>query len=236
LFPFRLSGISANRASHQSTGAFIVTRSLRRIACFTVLPIGLAACSPAPTTEGARDVPEAALATEGEWKVDPAASHLSYVSLKAGEIAEPNHFERLRGTVANDGAAQIEIDLASVSTGVDIRDERMREIFFQVADYPTAVVTAQLDPAAFAALSIGQVIVQSLDATLALKGLEAPIATRVQVARVSENRVLVTTIAPVIITTDMFGLTDELGELRALAQLPSISPAVPVSFTLAFQR
>ena len=36
--------------------------------------------------------------------------------------------------------------------------------------------------------------------------------------------------------TDMFGLTDELGELRAIAQLPSITPAVPVTFTLAFKR
>ncbi|PKP61916.1 MAG: YceI family protein, partial [Alphaproteobacteria bacterium HGW-Alphaproteobacteria-9] len=35
---------------------------------------------------------------------------------------------------------------------------------------------------------------------------------------------------------DMFELTDELGELRALAQLPSITPAVPVTFTLAFTR
>ena len=42
--------------------------------------------------------------------------------------------------------------------------------------------------------------------------------------------------APVIISTDMFGLTDELGELRAVAQLPSITPAVPVTFTLVFTR
>jgi len=40
----------------------------------------------------------------------------------------------------------------------------------------------------------------------------------------------------VLISTDMFELTDELGELRALAQLPSITPAVPVTFTLAFKR
>jgi polyisoprenoid-binding protein YceI len=236
LFPFRVPQVSAIRASFSSQGLFIVTRSLRRFACFAILGLGLAACSQAPTTEGVSDSPEAALATEGEWKVDSAASHLSYVSLKAGEVAETNHFQRLGGTIGNDGAATITIDLASVSTGVEIRDERMRDIFFQVAENPTAVVTAQLDPAAFAALSIGQVIVQPFDATLALKGMEAPISTRVQVARVSENRVIATTTSPIIITTDMFGLTDELGELRALAQLPSISPAVPVTFTLAFTR
>jgi polyisoprenoid-binding protein YceI len=213
-----------------------VTPSLRRLACSAVLAAALAACSQSPTTEGASDAPAAAVATEGEWKVDSAASHISYVSLKAGEIAETNHFDRLSGTVGSDGTARIEIDLASVNTGVEIRDTRMREIFFQVADYPTAIITAQLDPAKFSALAVGQMIVQPLTATVALKGMEAGIETNVQVARVSENRVLATTTRPVIITTDMFELTDELGELRALAQLPSISPAVPVTFTLAFTR
>lgn len=213
-----------------------VTHPIRRLACCAALASVVAACSLSPTTEGVADAPAAAMATEGEWKVDSAASHLSYVSLKAGEIAETNHFEKLTGTVGSDGTAWIEIDLASVNTGVEIRDTRMRDIFFQVADYPTALVTAQLDPARFDELDVGQMIVEPLSATVALKGMEATIQTRVQVARVSENRVLATTTAPVIITTDMFGLTDELGELRALAQLPSISPAVPVTFTIAFQR
>ena len=36
-------------------------------------------------------------------------------------------------------------------------------------------------------------------------------------AKASSTRVTVVPTAPVIISTDMFGLTDELGELRALA-------------------
>ncbi|ODS99900.1 MAG: hypothetical protein ABS49_07015 [Erythrobacter sp. SCN 62-14] len=173
---------------------------------------------------------------EGDWAIDPKASHLSYVSIKAGEIAEANRFDTVSGGVSADGTARLEVALASVNTGIEIRDQRMRDIFFQVAEFPTAVVTAQLDPAQFAALDVGTAMVQPLTAKLELKGMEADVDARVQVARVSEDRVIATTIQPIIITTDMFGLTDELGELRALAQLPSISPAVPVTFTLAFQR
>lgn len=214
-----------------------MTRSIGRLACSAALALGLAACAPAPAEAPAEEAAAAeSAATTSDWTLDPASSHLSYVSLKAGEIAEANRFDRLSGTVAADGTARIEIALASVNTGVGVRDERMREIFFQVAEYPTAVVTAALDPATFAAIDVGQVTVRPLAATLALKGMEAPIETEVQVARVSEDRVLVTPTRPVIITTDMFGLTDELGELRALAQLPSISPAVPVTFSLAFRR
>jgi len=112
----------------------------------------------------------------------------------------------------------------------------MREIFFEVAGNPKAVVTAKLDPAAFAGLAVGQSITRPLKATVTLKGVESPVETEVLVTRVSEGRVTVAPTAPVIISTDMFALTDELGELRALAQLPSITPAVPVTFTLAFTR
>ena len=215
-----------------------MTHSLRLIACSAALGLALVACSPASESNSAGETTSAPAtqAAEGEWTIDSAASHLDYVSIKAGEVAEANRFEKLTGTVGADGAARVEIDLASVNTGVEIRDERMREIFFQVADFPSATVTAQLDPQQFAALEVGQVVVQPLAAKVAVKGMEADVAAEVQVARVSDDRVIATTTRPIIITTDMFGLTDELGELRALAQLPSISPAVPVTFTLAFTR
>ena len=99
-----------------------------------------------------------------------------------------------------------------------------------------AAVTAKLDPAAFAGLAVGQSRIRPLKASVTIKGVTSDVATEVLVTRVAENRVTVVPTAPVIISTDMFGLTDELGELRALAQLPSITPAVPVTFMLAFKR
>lgn len=197
------------------------------------LALGLAACAQ-PSSDA--PVGDSAPLTEGTWTLDTAGSRLSYVSIKAGEIAEANRFDTLAGTVSADGTATLDIDLASVNTGVDIRNERMRDIFFQVADNPKATVTAKLDPAAFAGLAVGQSITRPLKATVAIKGAESDIETEVLVTRVSADRVTVVPTAPVIISTDMFDLTDELGELRALAQLPSITPAVPVTFTLAFTR
>ena len=200
------------------------------------LALGLAACAQ-PAADTPKDAATAAASvTDGAWTLDPAASRLTYVSIKAGEIAEANRFTKLVGSVAADGTATLDIDLASVDTGVDIRNERMREIFFDVAGNPKAVVTAKLDPAAFAGLAVGQSITRVMQATVALKGVEQAVETEVLVTRVADNRVTVVPTAPVIISTDMFELTDELGELRALAQLPSITPAVPVTFALAFTR
>ena len=193
-----------------------------------VLFAALPACGPAPS--------EPMPLVEGTWSVDTDKSSLSYVSIKSGEVAESNSLSGFSGSVSAQGAANIEIDLATVETKVDIRNERMRDVFFQVADYPTAIVTAQIDPAAFEALGVGQSITQPLEATLNVKGVEAPIGTQVAITRTSENGVLVTSVEPVIVYADALELTEGLAQLQALAGLDSITPAVPVSFSIAFER
>lgn len=209
----------------------------RPLALAAALALALAACA-GPEADAPIDDATASPApvTDAAWTLDPAASRIAYVSIKAGEVAETNRFDALSGSVAPDGAASLTIDLASVNTGVEIRDERMREVFFGVAENPAATVTATLDPARFAGLGVGQSVTRPLKAEVTIKGVAADVETEVLVTRTAEDRVLVVPTAPVIISTDMFGLTDELGELRALAQLPSITPAVPVTFTLTFKR
>lgn len=212
-------------------------RSLRSLPLAVSLALALAACAgPEAAAPGDDATASPAPVTEGAWTLDPAASRLAYVSIKAGEVAENNRFDTLSGSVAADGTASLSIDLASVNTGVEIRDERMRDVFFQVADNPAATVTAKLDPARFGGLAVGQSVLRPLTAEVTIKGASAEVETEVLVTRVAEDRITVVSTAPVIVSTDMFGLTDELGELRALAQLPSITPAVPVIFTLAFTR
>ncbi len=193
-----------------------------------VLLAALPACGPTPS--------EPMPLVEGTWSVDTDRSSLSYVSIKSGEVAESNSLSGFSGSVSAQGAASVEIDLATVETKVDIRNERMRDVFFQVADYPTAIVTAQIDPAAFEALGVGQSITQPLEATLNVKGVEAPIGTQVAITRTSENAVLVTSVEPVIVYADALELTEGLAQLQALAGLDSITPAVPVSFSIAFER
>lgn len=205
-----------------------MTRLLSPLCAVLAPAFLLAACAQAP----AEPTPLA----EGSWSVDAEASSLSYVSVKSGEIAEPNTFSGLSGSVAPDGTAAIEIDLASLETGVDIRNERMRDIFFEVADHPTATITAKLDPAAFGALALGESTVQPLKATLNVKGVEAPVDTKVTVTRIAQDRVLATSTEPVIVYADALELTEGLARLQELAGLPSITPAVPVTFSIVFER
>ena len=198
----------------------------------TATTIGLAAA----ITLTACGQTEPAAVTEGAWTLDGEASTLAYVSIKSGEIAETNEFEKLSGSVAADGAAKVEIDLGSLETGVDIRNERMRDIFFNVAEFPTATVSAKIDPAAFEKLAVGESTTMALPATLSVKGVETAVEPEVTVTRAGPDRVSVVTIKPVIVMADALDLTDGLAELQELAGLPSITPAVPVTFSLAFNR
>lgn len=188
--------------------------------------VALAACSqPAPRA-----------LNEGSWALDAEASSLSFVSVKAGDVGEAHGFSSLAGSVSPAGKATLTIDLASVDTGIDIRNERMREFLFDVATYPQATVTAQVDPAAFAALKVGESLDQKLDASLELRGIQTAVEAEVTVLRAGPDRVVVSTARPIIIDAGVIELTDGLAKLQELAGLPSISTAVPVTFALSFAR
>jgi len=197
-------------------------RSLALPALFFVAACSQEAPTPAPLT--------------GDWTLDGTASHLSFVTVKAGSLAEAHMFSALKGSVSANGDAKVEIGLASVATGVDVRDERMRSILFDVAAYPMATVTAKLDPAAYQGLAIGQTISVTLPAKLNLHGVEGDVEASLAVTRAGPDKVLVSTVKPIIVDADTFGLGEGVDKLRDLAKLPAITHAVPVTFTFAFTR
>lgn len=174
--------------------------------------------------------------TEGDWKLDNAASSLSFVTVKARNVGEAHAFKALEGSVSPDGKAELVVDLASVDTGIEIRDQRMREVLFDVGAYPKANVTAQIDPAVFANLAVGDSVTQDTTATLDLYGATSEVNATVRVVRTGADTVLVTTTRPIVLDAGGLGLADGVEQLRELAGLPAISHAVPVSFAITFRR
>jgi polyisoprenoid-binding protein YceI len=173
---------------------------------------------------------------EGAWTLNEAESRLAFTSVKAGEIAEAHGFGSLSGSISADGAASLVIDLASVATNIDIRDERMREVLFETGVYPSASVAAQIDPASFAGLAIGESNVQPVSAMLDLHGVQAPVETELSVTRIAAGKVKVETTAPIIVDAGTYGLTEGIAKLQELASLPGITSQVPVNFSLVFER
>lgn len=171
-----------------------------------------------------------------DWILDNEASSLSYVTTKANAAAEVNRFEYMSGSIDESGAALLEVDLNSVNTLVEIRDERMREILFETGTYPTATATMKVDTESFAGLGVGKTAVVTGEAILQLRDSEVSLTASLLVVKLAENRLLVSTNKPLIVNASQVGLLAGIEKLRELAGLPSISPAVPVTFSLIFEQ
>ena len=176
------------------------------------------------------------LSANADWQLDPAASDLYFMSIKATHVGEVHSFDTLSGKVDEKGAASLTIDLASVATLIPIRDQRMRDMLFQVDRYPTATVTAQIELDTLVTMPTGSEIDIELEADLKFKGNTSPIMTTVKVSKLNEQKITVRTIAPVVLSAGQLQVTEGLEKLREIAGLPNISFTIPVTFNLTLTR
>ncbi|HNP35493.1 MAG TPA: YceI family protein [Woeseiaceae bacterium] len=168
------------------------------------------------------------------WVLDNDKSHISFTSTKANSVAEVLGFNKLKGSVSDDGHVHVSIDLNSVDTAIEVRDERMREMLFETEKYPAASITATIAMQDLAALKPGDTKSMDVDAELSMHGTTIEVPVSLEVARLTKDRILVVSKKPVVVTAGQFGLVGGLDKLQEIAGLPSISPAVPVSFILTF--
>lgn len=168
-----------------------------------------------------------------QWSLDLDDSQLSFVTVKAEHIAEVHSFSRLEGQIDAAGNARISIDLTSVETGIAIRNERMQTMLFETGLYPQATVRAAINTDALSAIAVGEDMTLDTQLTLALHGAETVISAPLRVTRQTDG-VRVTTLSPLIVTAESVGLVAGVESLREIAGLPSISRAVPVTFSVKF--
>jgi cytochrome c2/polyisoprenoid-binding protein YceI len=166
------------------------------------------------------------------WTLAPEGSHLAYGTVKKDTVGEVNSFTSLSGHVSPDGMAEIEIDLSSVETNIDIRNERMIEHVFRKAG--TASLTAQFDMDEVSGLGVGETKTVDAEAVLSLAGTEVSFDAEMFVARLSETSVMVSTNDMVFISTEDAGVNTGVDKLMELADLPGITRTVPVTARLIF--
>jgi polyisoprenoid-binding protein YceI len=171
---------------------------------------------------------------EAGWRLNNDESTLSFVSTKAINAAEVQKFSMLEGIVDDSGQAHVSIDLSSIDSAIELRDDRMREMLFETGMHPTAEITAHIDMAALGKMSSGDSGTMTVMGELALHGETVALTFDVVVARLGEGKLLVISQKPVIIGAQQFRLTQGIEKLREIAGLPSISTSVPVSFVLSF--
>jgi hypothetical protein len=170
------------------------------------------------------------------WTLDNDSSQVSFVSVKAGDAGEVHRFTEISGKLSSDGNASVTIQLASVDTLIPLRDERMREMLFQTNLFPTASLSTDIDMDALNAIEPGDSMDMAANLTLDLHGQQLSLAAEMIVARLGDHRLMVSSRKPVIVNAASVDLVKGIEALREIANLPSISKAVPVSFVLTFDE
>ena len=171
-----------------------------------------------------------------DWTLDPERSAVTYVTIKSTNIPENNHFKEMRGQIDATGQAVVTLMLDSVETLVPIRNERMREILFDTANYKDAELKARIDLKALESLPVGQIQRMAAEGQLTLHGQSQTLTLSMMVGRLDADTLMVAGTEPLLIEASQFGLSESVEKLRAIAGLPSISEAVPVVFVVTFTQ
>lgn len=169
------------------------------------------------------------------WKTVGDESLIAFGSIKKDTVGEVHTFDALSGTVNEKGAVSLSIELASVETNIDIRNERMIEHVFKAAD-AVAELKGEIDFDEVHDLEVGATTVVDFEGTLGLAGVSADVEVELFVARLSEDRVLVTTSDMIMLSTADLGIDAGVDKLMELASLPGITRVTPVSVRMVFEK
>lgn len=169
------------------------------------------------------------------WKSVGDESLIAFGSVKKDVVGEVHTFGDVSGTVSETGDVAIAIQLGSVETNIDIRNERMIEHVFKGMD-AVAELTGSVDMDDVSELEVGATTVTDFEGTLSLAGVTSDVETELFVARLAEDRVLVTTSDILMLSTDDIGVNAGVDKLMELASLPGITRVSPATIRMVFEK
>ncbi len=174
--------------------------------------------------------------TAQTWTLDTSKSTLNFVTTKAGQagvggITETMTFKRYSGGLDQTGKIQFAVDLASIDSGVEIRDDRMKTMLWNVKATPQAVFTAKLSSENMATLNANNSVDLDLAGQFELAGQSKPVSAKVRASRMG-NSILVVTRSPVVINSNDYGIRAGVEALRDVMGLNFLASSAPVNFAL----
>jgi len=178
--------------------------------------------------------------SQAAWRVDSGQSTFSFTTTKAARpgavaLAEVQTFRQIDGSIGDDGKLVFDVDLASVETNIDLRNQRLKDMLFKVADHPKAVFNGDVDMRRVQALHTGASMDIDVSGALAISGVARPLSASLRVVKLANGALFVGTRLPVVVNLKDYGLQDEVEALRALMNLDVLAGSAPVSFAVMLE-
>ena len=166
------------------------------------------------------------------WTLNAAESSLHFVSVKKLHTAENQTFNTLSGSIDINGKAVFAIDLNSIDTANTTRDERIRNELFETDLLPNAYFSVDVDTVNVDNMAVGSTQQMSLPGTLSLHGINLALTADIMIIKLSEDKVNVSSVRPIIIDSESLDMNGGIEWLRIAAGLSSIGERVPVYLSL----
>ena len=198
------------------------------LALCVALFLGLGLGGPVPAF--AQDNPFA-----GGWVLKFDGSSLGFQSVKNDTKVEQSGFATVTGTISEAGDVELRIPLDSVDTKIDLRNVRMRFLFFETFKFKEAVITAHIDPALIEGLATRRRMTITLPYTLDLHGVRAERSAEVTVTLISDDLVDVASVGTIPVDAKDFDLEGGITKLQEAANV-KIVPTGSVTFDFLFER
>ena len=228
-------------------------RSLRPL-LLTVALTGLVACggstepeapadSPSQAAPAPAATPEAPAARADSVVLDPALSTVTWTSIKNGDAPVAGTFTKVSGGLALTAAdlsattGTFTFDLSGVDSGLELRDQRISEVFFEAAPdaAKTATVTLTKLVVDAAQLEPGSSTTGTADMTLAVSQGSAAVQAHVAIKRTDENTWTVVTHEDATVSIKSLGLGTTLDALMTLCAHNSVDDGVAIGLNLTFK-
>jgi len=174
-------------------------------------------------------------AFEDGWRLVPEGSALNFQSIKNGSVVETSSFATVQGVIEENGKATIKVLLDSVDTKVDLRNVRMRFLFFESFTYPEATITTQLTQQTLEDLIDLRRKTISMPYTIDLHGVTQERSADVSITLISPDVVSVSSAEPITLPVADFNLMEGIRKLEAAAGV-TIVPSTSVTFQFLFER
>jgi len=180
-------------------------------------------------------------AAAGELLVDVEKSKLVFAMVKDRDVANPvkaNVMLRDGAISLSAGTARISIDLTTFDSQIPVRNERVRNFFFEVSatGWETAELTLpKLPEAALASLRDHKGVMRTaVEGDLKLHGKTAHVTMTLDAGYGNAGELWVRSTTPVEVKVSDFGLTDNLKRLSSICMHDSIDDVVKIDVAIQF--
>jgi hypothetical protein len=177
-----------------------------------------------------------AFGVSAEWRLNNTESTLNFISIKKSAVGEVHSFKDLEGVLKENGDVAVTVSMSSVETNIPIRNDRMKQMLFEVITFPKSAVSTKVDLKRINSMKVGESYRQSVELKLSIHGHTKVVDSEMRVTLLKGKKLLVSTIKPVIINVADYSLIKGVNTLKEVAKLPSISTAVPVTAQLIFEK